>query len=146
MTQRTSGEAMMDAPLEKVWAAILDVENYPKWAKQFRDARVLERLADGAPLVAQLNMDAGMLKDTLTLRYSYDSSPQRACVGWHLEKARQIKRLDGAYILRPDGEKTRVTYEMDVDPGIPLFAGLRRKAEAAVIDAALGDLKRAVER
>ena len=56
-----------------------------------------------------------------------------------------LKALDGAYQLTAEGTGTQVRYSLGVDLRIPMLGMLRRKAEKAIIDAALNELKKRVE-
>jgi hypothetical protein len=56
-----------------------------------------------------------------------------------------LKAMEGAYVLRPAGEGTEVTYRLSVDLSIPMIGMLRRKAEKVIIDTALKGLKKRVE-
>ena len=56
-----------------------------------------------------------------------------------------LKAMEGAYVLRPSGAGTEVTYRLAVDLSIPMIGMLRRKAEKVIIDTALKGLKKRVE-
>jgi hypothetical protein len=47
--------------------------------------------------------------------------------------------------LRPDGDGTKVTYELEIDPKIPMMGFMKRKAAATIADQALNGLKKRVE-
>jgi hypothetical protein len=49
-------------------------------------------------------------------------------------------------VLVPSGASTSVTYSLSVELAIPMIGMLRRKAEKIIIDQALRELKRRVER
>jgi hypothetical protein len=56
-----------------------------------------------------------------------------------------LKAMEGAYILRPSGDGTEVTYRLAVDIAIPMIGMLKRRAEKVIIDSALKGLKKRVE-
>ena len=54
--------------------------------------------------------------------------------------------MTGAYIIKDNGDDTTdVTYELTVGLSMPVPAMMRQKAEKATIDAALSQLKSALE-
>jgi hypothetical protein len=56
------------------------------------------------------------------------------------------KAQRGSYVLLPTGASTSVTYSLSVELAIPMIGMLRRKAEKIIIDQALRELKKRVER
>ncbi len=56
-----------------------------------------------------------------------------------------LKGMDGAYVLSAVEGGTDVKYSLAVDLRIPMLGMLRRKAEKAIIDTALNELKKRVE-
>jgi hypothetical protein len=56
-----------------------------------------------------------------------------------------LKAMEGAYVLRPSGSGTEVTYRLVVDLSIPMIGLLKRKAEKVIVDTALKGLKKRVE-
>ena len=87
-------------------------------------------------------LEATPIKDSYTLAYDWkgDSS-----VTWELVEGKMLKAMEGAYVLRPSGAGTEVTYRLAVDVSIPMIGMLRRKAEKVIIDTALKGLKKRVE-
>ena len=88
---------------------------------------------------------ASVLTDEYTLKYEYADDISR--IEWSLaEPTRLQKRQDGAYdiVAGPDGTTT-VTYTLAVDVNLGMFGMFRSKAEKAIMDFALRDLKRRVE-
>ena len=60
---------------------------------------------------------------------------------------RQMQKAQrGSYVLEPTGDATSVTYSLSVELAIPMIGMLRRKAEKIIIDQALRELKKRVER
>ena len=56
-----------------------------------------------------------------------------------------MKRLIGSYTLSREGKGTRVTYELEIDPKIPMMGFMKKKAAATIVDNALHGLKKRVE-
>jgi ribosome-associated toxin RatA of RatAB toxin-antitoxin module len=56
-----------------------------------------------------------------------------------------MKKLIGSYTLQPDGNGTKVTYELEIDPKVPMMGFMKKKAAATIVDQALNGLKKRVE-
>jgi len=54
--------------------------------------------------------------------------------------------MDGRYRLREAEDGTEVTYTLAVEVRMPMLGMLRRKAEKVIIETALHELKRRVEK
>jgi hypothetical protein len=67
-------------------------------------------------------------------------------VSWHLVKGKVLKGMDGTYALSDTGGQTKVDYRLAVDLNLPMIGLLKRKAEKVIIDTALKELKKRVER
>jgi uncharacterized protein YndB with AHSA1/START domain len=143
MADATTSSIDIAAPPERVMAVIADFEAYPQWADQVKTVEVLETGDGGRAERVRFTMDAGPIKDSYTLDYSW--APDGLSVRWHLVKGQIQKAQEGSYALAHAGEATTVTYSLAVDLNIPMIGMLRRKAEKVIIDTALKGLKRRVE-
>jgi hypothetical protein len=56
-----------------------------------------------------------------------------------------LKAMNGSYTLVEQGDVTDVTYELEVELGVPMLGMFKRKAEKVVMDTALKELKKRVE-
>jgi ribosome-associated toxin RatA of RatAB toxin-antitoxin module len=143
MAERTSSTITVDAPASAVMAEIADVQAYPEWTGSVRSVTVLSRGTDGRPTQAEFVLDAGVIKDTYTLEYSWQDDQQ---VTWTLVTAQMLTAMDGAYRLRSHpGGGTDVEYELTLDLKMPMIGLLRRKAEKVITDTALKELKKRIE-
>jgi uncharacterized membrane protein len=143
MADATSSSITIAAPPERVMAVIADFAAYPEWANQINTVEVLTPGADGRAERVRFTMDAGAIKDSYTLDYTW--APDGRSVSWTLVKGQIQKAQDGSYRLAGRGDSTTVTYSLAVDLNIPMIGMLRRKAEKVIIDTALKGLKRRVE-
>lgn len=125
-------------------AVIADLESYPEWVSAARSVEVLDKLPDGRARTARFVLDAGVVKDTYTLAYTW--RPDGRAVSWSLVAGELQKAQDGTYelIALPDGT-TQVVYELTVDLNIPMIGMFKRKAEKVITDTALKELKKRVE-
>ncbi len=113
MAIQGSASAVIDAPIEEVYAVAADVENSPRWQPEIKKAEVLERQGDEQVLVAT-ETDAKVRTLKSTLRFSYD--PPHG-LSWRQEEG-DLKSVEGSWSFEEAGDgKTRATYEMTVDLG-----------------------------
>ncbi|MEC3920098.1 SRPBCC family protein [Nocardia sp. CDC160] len=144
MADRTQRSIVIDAPSDRVMAVIADLESYPEWVAAARSVEVLDKYPDGRARTARFVLDAGVVKDTYTLSYTW--RPDGRAVSWSLVAGDLQKAQDGTYelIALPDGT-TQVVYELTVDLNIPMIGMFKRKAEKVITDTALKELKKRVE-
>jgi ribosome-associated toxin RatA of RatAB toxin-antitoxin module len=147
MSLSGSSTAEIHAPLDTVWALVQDVESAPDWQGGLNALRALERDDDGRPIRAETETDAKIRAVKSIVRFTYDGAPQR--LAWTQEKG-DLKSVDGSWELEDlGGERTRVTYSIEVDLGRKLGMLVR----GPVVDvlrhmlagARAGELKRAIE-
>jgi ribosome-associated toxin RatA of RatAB toxin-antitoxin module len=143
VAEKTAQTIYIDAEPGTVMKVIADIGSYPEWVSEYTEAEVLEADDQGYPKVARMVLDTSILKDTLV--FSYDWPEDRGSVHWSLVSSSLLRSLEGAYLLRPKGSGTDVTYELTVDLAIPMIGLLKRKAERRLTDTALKDLKKRVE-
>ena len=140
MADSTSSSIVIAAQSAAVLAVIADFPTYPEWAG-VKEATVLDPGSGGLARTVQLTIDAGIVKDTYVLDYTWDDTG----VSWVLTKGTLQKGQHGSYRLAPDGDGTRVDYELSVDLAIPIPGIFKRKAEKVIVDTALKGLKKRVE-
>ena len=142
MAEQTTSSIVIDAPPAEVMAVIADFPAYPEWAQGMKKAEVVDAGTDGRADRVHFELEATPIKDSYTLSYVWkgDSS-----VTWQLVEGKMLKAMEGAYVLRPSGAGTEVTYRLSVDVSIPMIGMLRRTAEKVIIDTALKGLKKRVE-
>ena len=145
MSDLTTGKISIEAPLSRVEAALFEIDQYPTWSGAIKSVTILEKDGKGRATSATLSIDAGMLKDRVTLEYDWSQAPGR--LSFSMIDADLLTLMDGAYIITAqDEDTTEVTYELHVELSLPIPAMMRHKAEKATIDAALGQLKAFAEK
>jgi carbon monoxide dehydrogenase subunit G len=143
MANKTASSITVAAPKSDVMAVIADFPGYPRWATALRAADVLETGPDGRAARVRFALDAGVLRDSYVLAYTWDGDTQ---VSWQLaEPGSVIAEMSGGYHLADRGAGTEVTYELTVDVRMPMPGLLKRKAEKMIIDTALKGLKARAE-
>jgi uncharacterized membrane protein len=133
----------VNAPLERCYAIAADIEHAPEWQESLKDVEVLDRDAEGRAGLVETESDAKVKTVRARLRFSY-APPDR--VEWVQEKG-DTKSLHGWWQLEAlDGDRTRATYGLEVDPGRMLGLLLRGPAEAKVRDFLLGGAAEGLKR
>lgn len=139
MADKTSSSMLIGAPRAVLMAVIADFAAYPQWATGVSAAQVLAEGPEGRPLQVRFTIDAGMIKDSYTLAYTWLGDDE---VRWELaEKGTMVTQMSGAYRLAQADAGTEVTYELAVGVAIPMIGPLKRRAEKTIIDTALKGLR-----
>ncbi len=141
-TQRTT---IMASP-ERCFDAAIDFEQYPRWAHDIKEARIVARDRDGRAVDVEYRVTAMGRSTTYTLRYFYGSEPLR--LAWRLQRGDATTRLDGEYEFVPvrgEADTTEVTYHLAVELAVPLPSFVKRRAESRIVQTALDELKAYVE-
>ncbi len=142
--ESTQQSIIINSDADKIMAVISDFEGYPKWVSAARDVVVEEVGADGKAQRVRFVLDAGVLKDTYILDYEWAADGN--AVSWHLVSSDLQRGQRGKYTLAQQVPgSTKVTYDLMVDLKVPLIGALKRRAEKAITDAALNELKKRVE-
>lgn len=142
MADQTQSSITIDAPASRVMEVIADLGTYPEWAG-VKQTRILQTFPDGRPREVEMTIDNGPIKDTYTIQYQWHGDKQ---VNWQLTESGVLRDLDGTYSVTDLGDGTsEVTYRLMVDLSIPIIGSIKRKAEKAIVDAALKGLKKRVE-
>ncbi len=139
----TSSTMTIEAPRSVIMAVIADFAAYPKWATGVRAADVLATGPDGLAERVRFTLDAGVIKDSFVLAYTWQGDN---AVAWEMaERGSAVSEMSGAYRLEQAGDGTKVTYELVVGLAIPMIGILRRRAEKTIIDTALKGLRTRVQ-
>jgi ribosome-associated toxin RatA of RatAB toxin-antitoxin module len=149
MAESVSESIKINASPQEVMAVIADLAEYPNWSDGFTSVEIITTHGDGAAKDAAFSISTPVGKDVYEISYvwaGYES------VSWKLNadeagkpKSSMMKKLIGSYTLRPDGDGTKVTYELEIDPKIPMMGFMKKKAAATIVDQALNGLKKRVE-
>jgi uncharacterized protein YndB with AHSA1/START domain len=109
-----SSTAEINAPLQRVWELIEDVEAAPRWQGGLNAMRAVEHDDQGRAVLCEAETDAKVRTVKSTVRFSYDP-PTR--LTWKQEKG-ELKAVEGSWTLEDlGGERTRATYAIEADLG-----------------------------
>ena len=144
MAEFSKSTITIDAPIADVQKALFELDKYPEWSSQIKSSEALAHDDQGRITKVKMSIDAGMMKDRLTL--DYDRSKAPVSISFSLDEADLLTGMDGVYTIKAIDEDTvEVTYELEVALSMPVPAMMRQKAEKSTIDAALTQLKSALE-
>ena len=144
MSEATESTIRIEAPVADVVAVVSDLTKYPEWSTSIKRVEVLESDSEGRPVKVTMMVDAGPMRDSVTLQYDWSLAP--AQLSWTLLEAEMLTAMDGTYtISEADEDSTEVSYRLAVDVAMPMLSMLKRKAEKAVVDVSLKELKKRVE-
>jgi ribosome-associated toxin RatA of RatAB toxin-antitoxin module len=136
----------IEAPLERCYEIVADLESTPDWQDSMIALEVLERDGRDRPTLCEITSDAKVRHVKSRYRFAH-LPPDR--MTWEQEKG-DLKWLTGEWKLEDLGEsRTRATYRIEGDPGRILGLLLRGPVEAKVSEFLTKDstegLKRAAE-
>jgi ribosome-associated toxin RatA of RatAB toxin-antitoxin module len=143
MADTSSQSVTIAAEPPAIMDVIADFEAYPEWTGAVKQVEVTEPGADGRASKVRFTMDAGLLKDTYELSYTWAADGNS--VSWDLVSGQLQKSQHGSYTLKPVAGGTEVTYQLSVELTVPMIGMLRRKAERVILDTALKELRKRVE-
>jgi uncharacterized membrane protein len=143
VAEQVSERIHIDAPPERTYEVATDYERYPEWAKDVKQANILQRDAEGRGSQVEYRAAAFGRSTRYVLRYDYSQAP--AAFSWSLVEGEMVRTIDGTYRFDRDGEGTRVSYDLAIDPSIPLPGFLKRRTAGKIVSTALKELKKAVE-
>ncbi len=150
MAESVSESITINATPRQVMAVIADLADYPSWSEGVTAVEVITTHEDGAAKDAAFSISTPVGRDTYEISYLWEGDD---AVSWTLNsdvdgkpKSGMMKRLIGSYTLRADGAGTKVVYELEIDPKIPMMGFMKKKAAATIADQALNGLKRRVEK
>ena len=140
MAVKESREVVIEASPEEILAVIADVESAPTWSSQYQSAEVLDTYSDGRPKQVKMKVKAAGITDEQTVEYTWGDNT----AGWTLVKAGQLKTQNARYTLTPQGDKTKVRFDIEVDLSIPLPGFIVKQAIKGALDTATNGLRKQV--
>jgi ribosome-associated toxin RatA of RatAB toxin-antitoxin module len=140
MATSDSREVVIEATAEEILDVIADVEATPTWSPQYQKAVILSRHPDGRPDQVEMTVKAAGLTDVMVIEYTWTDDS----VSWTLVKSGQLKAQDAGYTLTPDGEKTKVRFDMKIDLSIPMPGFLLKRTLKGGMKTATDGLRKQV--
>ena len=144
MSDQVSERIRIEATAARCWKIALDFERYPEWVRDIKRATIVARDDEGR--ATQVEYRAAALGRSITYLLEYEFADAPNSFSWKLVRGDLLRRLDGSYRFEPEGDATRVHYELVADLKAPLPGVLVRRATSIIMGSALRDLKQHVER
>lgn len=142
MASESGSESIeIKATPERILDVVTDIDAYPKWNDEFKEAKVLEKDGSGRPAQAEFLLDAKIKTVRYRLNYTYPGNG----VAWQNEEGGDVKLIKGSYEFSGNGESTTVLYNFEIDPGFPVPAFIRKQAVKVIVNRALNGLKARAE-
>jgi ribosome-associated toxin RatA of RatAB toxin-antitoxin module len=141
-----SSTAEIDAPRDRVWALVQDVESAPEWQGGLKSMHALDRDGEGRAVRCEAATDAKVRTVKSIVRFTYDGPD---ALRWTQEKG-DLKSVVGSWTLEDlGGDRTRATYAIEVDFGGRLGMLIRGPIvdvlRQMLVGARAGELKKQIE-
>lgn len=141
-----SSTAEIDAPIERVWELVEDVEAAPGWQGGLKGLHAIERDGEGRAVLCETESDGKVRTLKSIVRFFYAGPTE---LRWSQEKG-DMKSVDGSWKLEDLGsDRTRATYALDVDLGRMLGMVIRGPLvdmlRDMLVKARAGELKKHAE-
>jgi ribosome-associated toxin RatA of RatAB toxin-antitoxin module len=140
MATSESREVTIEATPEEILDVIADVESTPTWSPQYQSAEVLEAYDDRRPKRVKMKVKSAGITDEQVVEYTWSDDT----VSWTLVSAGQLKSQEAKYTLTPDGDKTKVRFDITVDLSVPLPGFILKRAMKGGVEAATEGLRKQV--
>lgn len=131
---------VIEATPEEILDVIADVRSAPTWSPQYQSAEILDTYDDGRPKRVKMKIKAAGLTDEQEVEYSWTDST----ASWTLIKAGQLKSQEASYTLTQDGNKTKVRFDLQVDPSVPIPGFLLKRTLKGAMETATDGLRKQV--
>lgn len=133
-------EVVIEASPDEIFDVIADVEATPNWSPQYESTEIVDTYDDGRPRRVKVKIKAAGLTDEQVIDYTWADDN----VSWTLVSAGQLKAQDARYTLTPQGEATKVRFDMDIDPSVPIPGFLLKRSMKGGMEMATDGLRKQV--
>lgn len=137
MAVTESREVVIEATPDEIMNVLFDLEALSSWSSVHQEVEVLERDEQGHPSKSRQVVKLVGVSDEQVLAYSVHDDG----VSWTLLSSKQQRAQDGRYTLTPDGDATRVRFDLTVDLLAPLPGFLIKKGAKGLMDTATKGLR-----
>ncbi len=128
--QATETEHVAASP-SRCFDVAVDFERYPEWARDVKEANILERDPSGRATKVEFRASALGRSTHYTLSYDYSQAPER--ISWSLVEGDIMRAIDGAYTFAAADGGTDITYSLKIELIIPLPGFVKRRAEVRIL-------------
>ena len=140
MAVSDSREVVIEATPEEILDVIADVESTPTWSPQYQSCEVLEAYENGRPKRVKMKVKSAGITDEQVVDYTWTDTSAT----WTLVSAGQLKSQDAGYTLTPDGDKTKVRFDITIDLSVPMPGFILKRAMKGAMETATDGLRKQV--
>jgi polyketide cyclase/dehydrase/lipid transport protein len=133
-------EVVVEATPEEIMDVLFDLESLTQWSSAHQKVDVFERDEEGRPSRSRQVVKIVGVSDEQVLDYTVHDDG----VSWTLVSSKQQRAQDARYTLTPEGEVTRVRFELTVDLLVPLPGFLIKRGAKGLMDTATDGLRKQV--
>jgi hypothetical protein len=138
---QASREVVIDAPPGLILGALADIGSVPTWSSVHKRAEVIDRYPDGRPHHVKVSIRVSGIIDNEVLEYHWGPD----WVVWDAQKTLQQHAQHVEYTMRRETEeRTRVRFEITLEPSAPIPEFLVNRARKKILYAATEGLRRKV--
>jgi Polyketide cyclase / dehydrase and lipid transport len=135
---QASREIVIDAPPEVILDALADIASVPSWSSVHKRAEVIDTYPDGRPHHAKVTVKVIGIVDQQVLEFHWGPD-------WMVWDARKTVHQHGQHVeftLHREGvDRTRVRFEITLEPSAPLPDFLVKRARKKVLSSATEGLR-----
>ena len=133
-------EVVIEATPEEILDVLLDIEHLTEWSSAHQEVEVLERDDNGHPRKSRMVVKVVGISDEQFM----DHATYPDGIGWTLVSSQQQRAQDARYTLIPEGDKTRVRFDLMVDLIAPLPGFLVKQGAKGLLTTATEGLRKRV--
>ena len=138
---QASREIVIDAPPEVILGALADVGSVPTWSSVHKRAEVIDSYPDGRPHHVKVTVRIVGIVDTEVLEYHWGPD----WLVWDADKTLQQHAQHVEYTLQRETEdRTRVRFEITLEPSAPIPEFMVNRARKKILYAATEGLRQRV--
>ena len=140
MAVTESREVVIEATPDEIMDVLFDLESLTEWSSPHQKVEILERDDQGRPSKSRQVVKIVGISDEQVVAYSVHDDG----ISWTLVSAKQQRGQDARYTLTPEGDSTRVRFELTIDLSVPVPGFLIKRGAKGLMDTATEGLRKRV--
>jgi uncharacterized membrane protein len=133
----------INAPADKIIAALTDFESFPAWQAAVLECEVLDRDSDGRGSRVRMKVDAKIRKVDYIVKYDYSDAPNS--IAWDQESG-DLAENRGRHTFTPlDDGSTDVTVDIVAEVGFFVPGPMKKLIREQSLKNSIRELKKRVE-
>src|ERR1035441_9348552 len=140
MAVTESREVLIEATPDEIMGVLFDLESLTEWSSAHQKVEILERDDQGHPSKSRQVVKIVGISDEQVVAYTTHEDG----VSWTLVSAKQQRAQDARYTLTPEGDSTRVHFELTVDLSVPLPGFVIKRGAKGLMETATEGLRKRV--